>query len=240
MLFGPQELADSELTLTGFVASYKNYAQLVNIDGSTTGFENGIHLVIPSGIISPKTLVSFDFQINAGTGLFFYATNSTGSILGASRFLDKTQFPYFKRVTIPVGTINSGRHYLGLSPSGYSGITEFIIDNVQISAYDSSYLTFTGITTYLHSVGTTSDTSITGVPLARRATTTVAGDFYLDHYPTGSTGYLIRKEDINTGTSFLLAVNASGYPVVEFDNHSMAWSTGSMSDPYYQDGVGSI
>ena len=215
---------------------FTDYAQKVTYTSITayTGHYGALEARIPSGIFSGTGIAGFDLKITAGSGLYFYLRNDARSWASERIFLPSEYYEDYHRVGIPVSCTptNTGRYYIGLSPSGnQSGKTvEFIIDNISLSPYVTSYLEITGTPIMIHTnVGTSNGPS----KLAERAATVIEGYIQLDSYPTGLTGTFFQKlitasiNGVKTGISFY--ITNSGFPLVEFDLTDGAWISGGSS-----------
>lgn len=208
-----------------------DYAQRYLFTPTGSLLDHGsLEVVIPSGIMVGQCFASYDLKILRGSGLYFYVKNYTGLDVKNRVYLPAQYFTDYRNIRIPFDVTDTGKYYLGLSPSGATSPVEYIIDNIAITPYTPAYLKITGspLMTHTH-IGDTVSQSIAPSKSARAATI-AEGSILLESYPTGSSGIFIQKLSPPNNRGFTFYINTGGYPVVELDLTDGAWLTGGLSD----------
>jgi hypothetical protein len=215
-------------TKPGIHTSENNYAQRILISKTTNWA--GVEAVIPSGILagSGKGLFSCDIKMLAGSGISLYAS---GSVSSDPHYIGPDSLQDYARVSLPVDVTGTSEAYIGiLAYSGHTGMSDFIIDNLNFSPYTECYLKYDSIGTDLHRVGIPSET---GIPLVEKASTCFDTFLFLDAYPKGD-NVLFEKLRDSDDRGIKIWVDQSGYPIAKVDFSSKTWASGdvySYSDP---------
>lgn len=211
----------------------EEYLQSILIPSSVHNHNGtvGIEAVIPSGIAIGNLQVSFDIEIAKGSGINVDLVGaSTGSFI-----LPGESFRSYRSVSFPTSTTNTNEFIVRLTaPSGYAGDEyEFNIDNLTVSAYNSSYLLITGLDAALHSTGLS---LIDGTALTKnaalRAATVFYTDIYLMSYPEAS-GYLVDLKGDN-GLGMSLVIDSDGYVTANISTASYSFASTQNGEPYYE------
>lgn len=210
----------------------EEYLQSINIPASIHQHNGdvGIEAVIPSGIATGNLQVSFDIEIAKGSGVNVdLVGSSTGSFI-----LPGESFRRYRSVSFPTSTTTNHEFLVRLTaPSGYAGDEyEFNIDNLTVSAYDSSYLSVTGLSAALHQSGISMiDGSSTAHVAAQRAATVFYTEVCLMSYPE-TTGYIIDLKGSNK-LGMSLTVDNEGYVTADIDTASYAIAHDRGEAPFY-------
>ncbi len=195
-----------------------------NADSLTLDRGAGIELYIPSGIASGQLLVGFDINITTGSYLEFYSSGTSSSF--RSIILDANNAREYIRVEVPITNTSYNSFKLGfVRPYGYpSDALEFYIDNVTVSPVLTSYLTFTGMTGYLHQSGLVTDYIDNTKQLPHKASTIINGDIFLDSYPSLTTGSFVKLTGSNCSIDLQIRPDGKMYAIASHVTDS--WSTG--------------
>ena len=208
-------------------SSTENYVQQVYIPANTFAGtyagDEGAEITIPSGIVTNNVIVSFDVQVNSGTGLYVYVT---GDATTSTSFVIPTTNSTFKTYSIPITTSYSGEIKIGfVMQSGLPSTSslDFYIDNVGCYPYSTATITATGVSSYSHQTGTV-DQYLDGnqVPPVL-AGTVFYGDFFLENYPESS-AILFEKRRTSDNKGFTISIDNQGYIEVSMDLMTRAFS----------------
>lgn len=163
-----------------------------NSDTITLDRAAGIELYVPSGIATGNLVVGFDINITTGSYLEFYTTGRSTPF--KSIIIDGNNAREYIRIETPITSTGYDSIRLGfVRPYGYpSDELEFYIDNVTVSPLYTSYLTFTGMTGYVHQSGLVTDSVNENIAVPHKASTVFCGNYFIESYPTSNTGVLFQ------------------------------------------------
>ena len=188
----------------------------------------GFEVCIPSGICSGTLMFTADIQVQAGSGLYVYATGI--NVRGTPSWnIDGSHYRSFRRLSFPVVSHgNSGEVFVGLAVSPGTLASQeviFNVDNIQLNPYAGGFIYSTGVPTFLHQSGLlrSSYPGVSTVP-AVRSSTLVGLDISLLGYPTGDNNALISKYRESDNKGFKLYCTTGGYLAADIDIESQAWA----------------
>ena len=198
------------------------------VHDSSVGFE----AIIPSGIASGNTIISFDIQIPYGSGINIYAT---GSLSGNaySWNLQGQNYRTFKNASFPI-VGHTGAIYVGfVVPTGTpsSDYVQYSVDNLLAAPYSLGSMYCTGVTTFNYQSGLIRDSYSGILPLQPILGNTVASmSCRILAYPTGTNNIIFSKHAAGNDI-FKLYITPQGYlgANVRTSNNSRASNFSSTS-----------
>ncbi|RMH16976.1 MAG: hypothetical protein D6698_08975 [Gammaproteobacteria bacterium] len=204
-----------------------NYAQKVDLKGTAPDWEQGLEVLIPSGILVSGKVGTFSVSVRSedGGGIAIVGTGSVS--------IPRTVVPVsgsdFQTISVDASITDSGDAYIGIfAESGTS--TSFEFDDVYFAHTETGYITYPSVSlprTLFGNIGTAyADWVTQGPPPAQayRACTIATMDLYLESYPS-SPGVLMSLEDNGTGLS--ITIDSNGNLVADFDvSHNAVYESG--------------
>ena len=210
----------------------EEYLQSVHIldNGLSHDGTVGIEAVIPSGIATGDLKVTFDLEIVQGTGIEVTLVGSSVTPFA----LPGEFFRTYRTVGFPVTNANDFEFLVRFNvPSGHPAQDyQFNIDNLTVSACDSSYLTAKGLEGYTHQSGV-ANAETPSAPPPGKAATVFNSSIYLYSYPQAQ-GTLLNLTGDN-GRGLDISIDSSGYITAAMDMISNAWSLNESSQPLFEE-----